>query len=273
MPLREPINAINMFISELQVYPVKGCGGVLLGSAVVDEYGLKGDRKYMVVDEQSIFFSQRKHPIMSQIRVSHVGGFFSISFTGSRDLIIEPQMEANELQVRIWDDDVVATDMGDPVSLWFSQVLGQKVRLVTIGAKYNRNVQVSDTVYSSKMHFGDSCPILVTTTASLDDLNSRLSEPVPMDRFRPNMVIDGAYPYEEDTWKYIRIGDQLLQFAKKCGRCTVTTIDQDTGESGMEPLATLAQYRKDGTKVCFGSYYIPINTGSISVGDRVVVKR
>jgi uncharacterized protein len=262
-----------MFVSELYVYPIKGCGGIFLGSTDIDGYGLKGDRSYMVVDEEGVFLSQRKHPIMSQIRISREGGFLTVSSAGKRDMVIEPQMEANELQVRIWDDDVVATDMGDPASLWFSQVLGQKVRLVTIGAKYNRNVQVSDIVYSSKMHFGDSCPILVTTTASLDDLNSRLSEPVPMDRFRPNMVIDGAYPYEEDTWKYIRIGDQLLQFAKKCGRCTVTTIDQDTGESGMEPLATLAQYRRDGTKVCFGSYYIPITTGSISVGDLAVVKR
>jgi uncharacterized protein YcbX len=113
---------------------------------------------------------------------------------------------------------------------------------------------------------------LVTTTASLNDLNSRLEIPVPMDRFRPNIVIDGASPYEEDTWKYIRIGDQLLQFGKKCGRCTVTTIDQESGVSSHEPLKTLSTYRKDGSKVCFGSYYLPYTKGNISVNDVIVVK-
>jgi uncharacterized protein len=261
-----------MLVSELYVYPIKGCGAVALDAANIDEYGFKGDRRYMVVDDQGVFMSQRKHPEMCRIQTTLSGGFLTVTYNGVLDMVIEPSMETNYIPVQIWDDEVMATDMGEAASLWFSQALGRKARLVTIGSKYNRNVQISDTVYSSKMHFGDACPILVTTTASLEDLNGRLSTPIPMNRFRPNLVIDGAEPYAEDTWKYIRIGDQMLQYGKKCGRCTVTTIDQETGESGLEPLKTLSKYRKDGNKVCFGSYYIPITRSIIKLGDDVVVK-
>jgi len=261
-----------MFVNELQVYPIKGCGGVSLEAVEIDEFGFKGDRRFMVVDDQGLFMSQRKHQEMCLIRTTLDGGFLTVSFSGMIDLVIDPSMETNNIPVRIWDDEVMATDLGDGASLWFSKVLRQKTRLVTIGPKFNRNVQISDSVYSSKMHFGDACPILVTTTASLDELNARLKKPVPMNRFRPNLVIDGTEPYAEDTWKYIRIGDQILQFGKKCGRCTVTTIDQDTGEAGAEPLKTLSKYRKEGSKVCFGSYYLPITKGIIRVGDEIVVK-
>lgn len=260
-----------MFVSQLHIYPIKGCGGIALDAVNIDEYGLHGDRRFMIIDEHGVFMSQRKHPIMCLIRVSMNRGLLTVSYNGNHDMVIEPIMKSQNIRVEIWDDEVMATDMGDAASLWFSHVLGSNVRLVTIGAKYNRNVQISDIVYSSKMHFGDSCPILVTSTASLNDLNDRLKSPIPMNRFRPNVVIDGAYPYEEDTWKYIRIGDQLFQFGKKCGRCTVTTIDQDTGETGLEPLSTLSTYRKDGNKVCFGAYYLPSTLGDIKVGAEVFV--
>jgi uncharacterized protein len=226
----------------------------------------------MLVDAHGVFLSQRKHPMMCLIRVSMDKGFLTVSYNGMIDLVVEPQMESHNIQVNIWDDAVVATDMGDAPSLWFSKVLGSTVRLVTIGSHFSRNVKIADDVYSSKMHFGDSCPILVTTKASLDDLNSRLSESIPMNRFRPNVVIDGAHAYDEDLWKYIRIGDQLFQYGKKCGRCTVTTIDQMTGISGIEPLKTLSTYRKDGNSVCFGAYYLPVTKGSINVGDTISVK-
>jgi len=261
-----------MFVTELHVYPIKGCGGISRGMVEIDDYGLMGDRRFMVVDDQGLFMSQRKHPEMCRIRTLGEGGFLTVSFKGLDDLVIDPTMGANNIPVQIWDDEVMAADLGEAASLWFSQALGQKTRLVTIGREYSRNVQISDTDYSSKMHFGDACPILVTTTASLEELNSRISKPVPMNRFRPNLVIDGTDPYAEDTWKYIQVGDQLLQFGKKCGRCTVTTIDQETGETGMEPLKTLSTYRKEGSKVCFGAYYFPITKGLIAVGDEVIIK-
>ncbi len=261
-----------MIISDLSIYPIKGCGGISLVEAELDEFGLKGDRRFMVVDQDGIFLSQRKHHAMCRIRVYMEGGFTIASYDGMSDLIIEPSMESNNIPVRIWDDEVTATDMGEMASIWLSLVLGQKARLVTIGPQYRRNVRIADTAYSSRMHFGDSCPVLVTTTASLADLNQRLDSPVPMDRFRPNLVIDGADPYAEDTWEYIRIGDQLLQFGKKCGRCTVTTIDQQTGEAGLEPLKTLSAYRKDDNRVCFGAYYLPITKGTIRIGAEVSVK-
>ncbi len=262
-----------MIVSELCIYPIKGCGGINLESAELDEFGLKGDRRFMVVDEEGVFLSQRKHHAMCRIHIQREDGFTIASFDGMEDLVIEPSMEANDIPVRIWDDDVVAADMGEMAAIWFSHALGQKTRLVGIGPQYSRNVRIGDTAYSSKMHFGDSCPVLVITKDSLDDLNRRLDRPVPMDRFRPNLVIDGTTPYAEDSWQYIRIGDQMLQFAKKCGRCTVTTIDQQTGEAGPEPLRTLSTYRKDGNKVCFGAYYLPITKGTVRVGDEVSVIR
>lgn len=261
-----------MIVTELFIYPIKGCGGISLQSAEIDEFGLKGDRRFMIVDQSGQFMSQRKHPKMSLIRTKLEGMFINVGFEGMSDLTLEPSMESNDIVVRIWDDDVTATDMGEAASLWFSEVLGQKVHLVTIGQRYSRNVRIHGSIYSSKMHFGDACPILVASQESLDDLNSRLESPITIDRFRPNMVISGAQPYDEDTWSYFRIGDQLFQFGKRCGRCTVTTINQQTGEGGKEPLKTLATYRKDDGNVYFGSYYLPVTRGFLSAGEMVTAK-
>lgn len=261
-----------MVVEKLFIYPIKGCGGIPLETAEIDEFGLKGDRRYMIVDQRGQFLSQRKHPEMSLIQTQMEGDFITVRYEGKNGLTLEPTMESSDITVRIWDDEVTATDMGEAVSLWFSEVLGQKVHLVTIGRRYSRNVRISGAIYSSKMHFGDACPILVTSQESLDDLNSRLESPVAIDRFRPNLVISGARPYEEDTWSYFRIGDQLLQFGKRCGRCTVTTINQRTGEAGKEPLKTLATYRKADGNVYFGSYYLPVTRGLVSVGMAVAAK-
>lgn len=262
-----------MNVSKLFIYPIKGCGGISLECAEIDEFGLKGDRQYMVVDQNGQFLSQRKHPKMSLIHTTIEGGFINVSYDGMNGLTLEPSMETNDVAVRIWDDDVTATDMGEAASLWFSEVLGQKVHLVVIGQHYRRNVHISDTTYSSKLHFGDSCPILVISQGSLDDLNSRLDAPITIDRFRPNIVVTGAEPYSEDQWSYFRAGDQLFQFGKRCGRCTVTTIDQQTAVSGKEPLKTLSTYRKANGNVYFGSYYLPVTRGVLKVGTEVMAKK
>lgn len=262
-----------MVVSQLHIYPIKGCGGISLHEAEIDEFGLKGDRRYMVVDQNGQFMSQRKHPRMSMIRTRLEGMIVAVAYNSMPELILEPSLESNDVPVRIWDDEVTATDMGQAASLWFSEVLGQKVFLVTIGQRYKRNVSIGGAIYSSKMHFGDACPILVASQESLDDLNGRLEMPIPIDRFRPNMVISGVEPYEEDRWSYFRAGDQLFQFGKRCGRCTVTTVDQQTGISSKEPLKTLSTYRKVNGNVYFGSYYLPVTKGLVSVGTEIVAKR
>jgi uncharacterized protein len=164
---------------------------------------------------------------------------------------------------------VIADDMGDIASDWLSSLFGETARLVQIGSSYDRKVRVGDHVYPSQVHFGDSQPILIISKESLDDLNSKLETLVGMDRFRPNIVISGGDAYGEDRFARIEINKVQLQFTKKCARCTVTTIDQQTGISGSEPLRTLANYRKEGSKVFFGAYYLANTLGNIMLGEQI----
>jgi len=260
-----------MLIEEIFIYPVKGCAGISLDQAILDDFGLQYDRRYQVVDADNRFFSQRNKPIMCRISTSMINGQLTLHYPGVYDLKIQNSTSGHERKVVIWDDEVLADDMGDESADWLSSILGEKARLVQIGSKYDRKVRVGDSVYSTQVHFGDSQPLLIISKESLDDLNSRLDVPISMDRFRPNLVISGLEPYGEDKIQELRTDSVHLKFTKKCARCTVTTIDQNTGISGSEPLRTLTTYRKEGSKVFFGAYYLALNQGVIKQGEQIRV--
>jgi len=174
-------------------------------------------------------------------------------------------------RVQIWEDSVDAIDTGDEAALWFASMMGCSCRLVYMPDDAHRLADSRYARQESLVSFADAFPVLLLSQASLDELNTRLPEPVTMDRFRPNLVIGGCSPYEEDTWERIQIGQTYFHVAKPCARCTVPTVDQETGKRGVEPLRTLNSYRTSNGKVYFGQNLIHDGDGNLKVGDPVSV--
>jgi uncharacterized protein YcbX len=173
--------------------------------------------------------------------------------------------------VHVWRDEVEALHTGEEAARWASALLGAPASIVFMPDDVERPVRPDFAKAGDHVSFADAFPLLVATTASLDDLNARLDRPLPMNRFRPNVVVDGCAPWAEDGWRHARVGPVPLRLPKPCDRCVVTTTDQRTGERGVEPLRTMATFRKIEGKVYFGVNAVPDARGSIAVGDPVTV--
>ncbi len=258
-------------ISGLTVYPVKSARGIPLSLAVIEKRGLSLDRRWMLVDENRLFLSQRRIPrlalislrIQSESLVAHIPGREGISL---------PKNPSGELiRVRIWDDEVDAIDLGSDTAGWFAAYLGVQCRLVYMPEQTVRPLKRRVTGGNDQTSFADAYPLLLISEASLDWLNGRLKDPVPMDRFRPNIVVRGCEPFEEDRWRIVRVGHVTLHVVKPCARCVVTTVDQETGLTAEEPLATLSKVRRFGNDVLFGQNCVPHEGGTVHVGDPVEV--
>jgi uncharacterized protein YcbX len=259
-------------VSGLFVYPIKSCSGTALDEATVTKTGFALDRLWMVIGDDGSFLSQRTHPKMAQIRV-HIGT--------DRLRVEGPQLPSLELpfdrrpgptvRVRVWKDDCAAVDEGREAAEFFSSHLGCPARLVRLADQDARPISTSAAQPGDRVAFADGYPFLLISQGSLDGLNRRLSLPVSMDRFRPNIVVDGCPPHAEDNWHHVRIGEVDFRFVKPCSRCVITTTDQETGERGSEPLRTLATYREEDGEILFGQNLIHVGHGTIRVGDRVVV--
>ena len=258
-------------IASLHIYPIKGARGISLDQSRVEATGLAFDRRWMIVDQQGMFVSQRSHPQLTQLQVQvsedclvlsdiETQSSTSISLKDSRD---------QTTQVTIWDDTFEATLMQNEVNQWLSDFLHQDVAMVAMPQHHPRSKKLLIPPYESPVSFADGYPILICGTASLDLLNSKLECTVPMDRFRPNIVLETSKPHVEDTWSEITLGTSKLKLIKPCPRCEVITINQDTGNRLKEPLKTLATYRREGNRVNFGMNTIVLNQGTIKVGDRV----
>ena len=260
-------------VRALFVYPVKSCRGIALDRAEVELRGLRHDRRWLIVDGDGAFVTQRTEPRLATIAVTLDEGRQSLVLAapGTRPLRLElAPREGRRVRVRVWRDEVEAIHGGDDTARWMSAVLGAPASLVFMPESTVRPVRPDLARAGDQVSFADAFPVLVTTTDSLDDLNARLGPPLPMNRFRPNVVISGCTPWEEDEWRRARIGPVWLRLPKACDRCVVTTTDQLTGERGVEPLRTMAGFRRwtDG-KVYFGVNGIPDGPGTITVGDRV----
>lgn len=259
-------------VSRLNVYPVKSCRGILLGSATLDRWGIQHDRNWMVVDAEGHFVSQRTHPRLALVEPALGRDWLTLRAPEMTPLELPAMGRAGpERRVSVWDDDCRALDQGDAAAEWFSHYLGQPMRLVRIGAGFERMVNESSYPAGAEVAFADGYPLLILSVASLADLNGRLSEPLPVNRFRANVVIDGCGAFAEDVWKRIRIGEVTLELVTQCQRCAITTVDQATGVSAKEPLATLATFRRLGDGVVFGRNAVHQGTGTLRVGDTVEV--
>jgi uncharacterized protein YcbX len=261
-------------ISGLFVYPIKSLGGISVNSAQVTSRGLKHDRRWMLVDENNRFLSQREIPEMALLYVEITNnGLLVMHRQQPEDFINIPFLfDANETALcTIWDDTCLAEFVNDEIDRWFTEMLHVKCRLVYMPVSARRQV---DQRYARADHitsFADAFPMLLIGQASLDNLNNRLDEAVPMDRFRPNIVFIGGDPFLEDQMQHFSIGNINFYGVKPCARCSVITIDQEYGTVGKEPLKTLSGFRKKNNKVYFGQNLIHEGQGTINLNDELKV--
>jgi uncharacterized protein YcbX len=265
-------------ISELYTYPIKSLPGISLRQARVTERGFEHDRRWMLVDENNIFISQREAPEMTQLPLSLEHEGIRVTDKRNGDSILVPfkaniSKEKGVVEVIVWDDTCAAEYVSGEVDAWFSKALGFSCRLVHMPEDSRRIVDQKYAPGDNITSFSDAYPFLVIGQASLDDLNSRLADALPMNRFRPNLVFTGGSPYEEDLIAQFTIGSMDFFGVKLCARCPIPTIDQITGIGGKEPLKTFAKYRQRDNKVYFGQNLIHRGNGLVSVGDALEVKR
>lgn len=271
----------EMTVSGLFRYLIKGCAGEPMQEVRLDKYGIVGDRRGMIVDREGKFLSQRTHPRMALIKPTLCESGVELEIPGLRSRCYNPFSfpgERQRVQVTVWKDEVEALDQGDPIAALLTEFLETECRLVWMPQDFRRNVDPRFARRGEQAAFTDAFPILLIGEESLEELNTNLDAPVPMNRFRPSITVAGSWPYAEDDWAYIRIGGIKMHVAKYCARCEVTTIDQETGErTGNEPLKTLASYRTmaeptTGSRgAMFGQNVIHLGEGVLRVGDKIEV--
>jgi uncharacterized protein YcbX len=258
-------------LSQIWIYPVKSLGGIRLKSANVMDKGLQYDRRWMLVDEEGVFMTQRLNPKMALFKVLIDQPKGKLNFTFEQDHFSMPTHSpiSSKFIGKVWEDAVEVIEVSEECSQWFSEKLKVKCRLVSFPEQNPRPVDPLYKVNDEHVSLADGYPFLIIGEQSLADLNGKLQEPVPMNRFRPNFVFTGGTPYEEDTWKDFRIGRNRFVGVKPCGRCIMTTINQETAEQGKEPLATLSTYRKQNNKIYFGQNVLAIDHNEIQEGDEI----
>jgi uncharacterized protein YcbX len=264
---------MSILLSSLIYYPIKACRGHEVASSFVGRMGLEHDRRMMVVTNQGRFLTQREQPRLALVHPFLHGHTLTLTAPNYDSISLAIQTSGTPWAVDIWKSkEVPAIDQGEEAAQWFSDWLGTSVRLVHIADGYKRIVNEQYSVNTDDhTGFADGYPILLTSEEGLQDLNSRLEQPVPMNRFRPNIVVRGCKPFEEDSWNRISIGNVILAVVKPCARCVVTTIDKDTLGRSKEPLKTLARYRKHELGAIFGQNIIPLNEGSLRLGMSVEI--
>ena len=264
-----------MHLSTLHVYPVKSGAALAPLQARVEARGLAGDRRWMIVDDDGAFLTGRQLPPLVLLRAEPDEHGLRLAAPGRPDTQVPlPPADAPRRRVTVWKDTVDAVDAGDEAARWLSRFLGRDARLVHMDAQSVRPVSPTHAQPGDEVSFADAYPLLLISQASLDGLNARLATPLPMLRFRPNLVVHGAdAPHAEDGWKRVRIGDIEFDAVKPCTRCVFTTVDPARGEidASGEPLNTLKTYRRSPAGITFGMNLIARGTGTLRVGDAVRV--
>lgn len=260
---------VTVTVAELHVYPVKGLAGIRLSRARLTPRGLEHDRRFMVVDGAGTFLTQREHPRMATVWTEIADGELLLSAPDRGEVTLPLAPDAGErLSARVWNSLCEAIAPSPEADAWLSDFLGLACRLAYMPEWSERQVNPAYAGPGHLVGFADGYPVLVTSVSSLADLNARLRHPVPMNRFRPNLVVAGAPAYAEDDWRELRAGEARLRIAKPCERCQVTTTDQATGEvRGAEPLATLSAYRATADYSSrFGMNAVVLQAGLVEEG-------
>jgi uncharacterized protein YcbX len=271
-----------MHLAALHIHPVKSLRALAVQSAEVDPLGAVGDRRFLVTDPAGNFLTQRTVPRMALVGAFLDDTLLTIRSEGFGDVRIRraPDPGARLVAVRVWTSEgLQAEDCGDEPAEWLGSVIGTACRLARIGTAFQRPLKPGRGRPGDIVGFADGFPFLAVSEASLLDLNGRIrdsgSGPVPMNRFRPNLVLGGCEPYAEDAWRRFRIGGIVFRAAGPCKRCVITTTDQATGARDVEPLRTLARYRRNAaepTLVNFGQNLVhDAKSGLLRVGDPVEI--
>jgi uncharacterized protein YcbX len=262
-------------VSQLYIYPIKSLGGIALNNAQVTDRGFQYDRRWMLVDHDNLFISQRQVHQMALLKPSLTDKGIKVTHSVNQSSYTIPfnQTKSEFAEVTIWDDTCTGQFVSDEADEWFSSILGISCRLVYMPDETHRITDQRYTSEDSITSFSDAYPFLLIGQSSLDDLNSKLAETLPINRFRPNIVFTGGEPYQEDAMHTFTIGDITFRGVKLCARCVMTTIDQENGTSGKEPLKTLARYRSKNKKIMFGQNLSHQGLGDIRVGDQLQVTK
>lgn len=260
-------------LTSIYIYPIKSCGRISLETSRIAQRGLPYDREWVLVDDEGNMITQREAAGMALIQPAvSEAGVLSLTAPGMTPHVVPSVADNGTTQaVDVWGTDALGVDQGDETAMWFSDCLKISARLVRFSQRSTRvTEQPKPDGSTSPLTFTDCAPLLVISEESLTDLNQRLSEPVPMDRFRPSLVIKGLGEFAEDTSRTLTINGVTLHAQKACARCVLTTIDQATAvPKGPEPLRTLNEYRKEGKKVMFGYYYQSDSDGNLRTGDKL----
>ena len=258
-----------MKVRELYIYPIKGMQGTSVQSATVMERGFEHDRRFMLIDETDTFISQRTHPILVLFKPIIENKTLKVHY---KEKQIEVSLNAslgNTIVTNLFEHKVPSTEVDLHVNAWFSEIIGQKVRLVKMEDQNIRKKELIKGPKSVEVSFADGYPYLIVGTESLERLNQELDQSVAINRFRANIIVETSVPHIEDSWEDVKIGDTQLFVVKPCARCQVITIDQSTGHKSNATLKALSTYRKSENKIFFGANAVQIQEGIIKVGDEV----
>lgn len=284
-PLSRDLNraAGGLRVAALFRYPLKSAAGIRCEAVSLDRFGVRDDRRWMIVDPVARRpITQREIPDLVRLEARDSAGDLELSWRGAppagstagaatRLRVNRPPRNDPRLPITIWDDTVHLPLAGDEANDWITETLGREARLAFMPDDVERPVNPRYAEAGDRTSLTDGYPLHLVGSGSLDDLNSRLDEPVGVERFRPNLLIDGAPAFGEDDWGEIRVGECELRVVKPCPRCTVTTVDPATGERGVEPLRTLSSYRQRDGRVVFGQNALHGGDGTIRIGDPVEV--
>ena len=288
-------NALHPVLHALRVYPVKSTTGSTPDVAAVEPWGLAGDRRWALIDGTGKVVTQRQRPLLALCRAEpqpdggirlHAPGVGPLAVgvpgtgrsTGA-GRVTGTGAAGETVVADLFGTEVEAVPADSAAHSWFSRYLGVEVRLVHLDRPAERRpVDPAFARPGETVSFADGFPLLVTTLASLDALNSLIEQgdhaeegPLPMDRFRPNLVVANTAPWAEDDWRRVAVGEAVFRVAKPCARCVITTTNQLTGERGKEPLRTLGEHRRSDSGLVFGQNLVPESTGVLRVGDPVTV--
>lgn len=259
-----------MKVSGLYVHPVKSLGGIAVTQFDIDRFGPQMDRRWLVVDRQGQFITQRQKAVMALVRTALQGDRVTLSVEGQPSITFSPaDFDGAERPVQVWRDHCAARSGPAGLDDWISQALGSDCQIVFMPDSTHRKVDPHYAQAGETVSFADGFPLLLTTDASLADLNRRLPFSVGMERFRPNLVVQGSAPFAEDDWQRIRVGQMTFRVSKPCSRCAIPTIDPQTAQKQPEVFKTLQRFRARDGEVWFGRNLLPEGSGTLCLGDRV----
>ncbi|RLA40410.1 MAG: MOSC domain-containing protein [Gammaproteobacteria bacterium] len=258
-------------LGEINIYPVKSFAGFSLDRVQLDRFGPTGDRRWMLVDESGVAITQRDQPRLALIKTGLRPSGLGLQLEGDQIELSIPDAQADKCRVKVWGDKVTALDSGDEAAAWLAERLYVDCRLVYMPDDGIRPVDGNYASAGETVGFADAFPLLLISRASLDDLNHRMEIPVPMNRFRPNLVVTGCEAFAEDSWKRIRIGEVEFDVAKPCDRCVMPSIDQATGEKDKNINRVLASFRRRDGKIYFGQNLLYQGLGKLHLSQPLEV--